>query len=222
MSNQFKPILNRTAQLAGVDVTEIPDAFFRTVRDLCDARLNWSWNAADFPETVEFVEMAFNANVATLPSGYSNVISLHKVDPAAAPSREEAFVRAGDTVICRSAGDDTLWAKLKLEAPTLAGEVYAADATYSTGDQVYKNGSFWNLQGTHSSAPPSAEWEEVVIPKRFASYCAVGTWSDVLRSRDMHDQAVAAEAQAEGALALEIDRLYNQEGQLPSTRILTR
>jgi hypothetical protein len=222
MANTFKPILNRAAQLCGVDVSEIPDTFFRSVRDFATSRIAWAWDAAQWPETLEIVEVPFVEGVGDMPDGYQLIVALYRYSPTEKLSAPVRFSRIGTEIVCHSAGTATMYALAKVNAPTFVGEVYSADTTYAEGDQSYSSGSFWTAGASVTGAPPSNGWTEISVPTRMVNYCAVGVCADILRAQDKHEPAVAMEAQAEGALALELDKFYNQEGQAPQSTILTR
>lgn len=224
--NQFRPILRGVAALAGVDVQEIPDHFFRSVRDLATTRLGWVWDAAQFPETVATVAVAFTSGVAAVPTGYQFVIEVFDGNPDETLAVDSLpFIRTGDNIRCSRAGTSTCYVRLKKTAPVLEGDVYDATSTYVTGDQCYYLHSFWTFSGTWVAQVPGtdAEWTEVTIPARLNAYVKYGTLADILRTRGaVVDEVNGAEALADGAVDLELTKLNNGESQFTKTKILTR
>ena len=224
--NQFRPILRGVAALAGVDVQEIPDHFFRSLRDLATTRLGWVWDAAQFPETVATVAVAFVSGVAAVPTGYQFVIEILDDDPDETLAADSLpFVRTGDNIRCPRAASTTCYVRLKKTAPVLEGDVYDATSTYVTGAQCYYLHSFWTFSGTWAAQVPGTdvEWVEVVIPARLNAYVKYGTLADILRTRGAAgDEVNGAEMLADGAVDLELTKLNNGEGQFTKTKILTR
>lgn len=226
--NQFRPILRGVAALAGVDVQEIPDHFFRSVRDLATTRLGWAWDAGQFPETVATVAVVFAGGVAAMPDGYQFVIDILDGNPdTTLATNSLPFSRTGANIHCPQAASTTCYVRLKKAAPTLWGEVeVTTGSSYVTGEQVYDEGSFWNVFAVVATSPPwevTYNWTEVEIPQRLRPYVIYSVFADVLRTRGASpDEVNGAEALADGAIDLELTKLNNGEGQFTKTKILTR
>ena len=124
----------------------------------------------------------------------------------------------------------TFWLEQRVRRSVLTGDAYSATATYTGGsDQIqFTIGStinFYNcLADTSAAQSPTThpgKWELVTIPYIFLNYLTWGSYADALRMDGQSDKARVADAEAEGWLAHETQKLYGQQGQTERLKVQT-
>ena len=111
-----------------------------------------------------------------------------------------------------------MWLEYRIVKPSLTGDVYASTSTYSSGDQVYYNGNFYDANQsvavTENPTASTSKWDIVKIPLIFQNYLIRGVYADYLRSTGNNELALAADRNAESLILVEADKLYRQQGQV--------
>ena len=113
-----------------------------------------------------------------------------------------------------------LFMEYKKARPDLTGDVYVA-TSYSSGVQVYYNGNFYTANTSTASSFTASEWDKVNIPKIFQNYLIRGIYSDYLRANGQLEAASIEDNNANGMLVMESDKLYRQQGQVRTTKMVT-
>lgn len=203
---KFNSLLKSVVQLIGGDSDDIESSVFRFVRDMANHRIRIFWDAAPWPETIQFSEGAVDSRTYFPPAG-AEVISLYDKDPRSNNhAKKIPFTEDYDIsgrVAARITEDrDSVFARLRINAPQFEGD------PVTSGDG-YRDGSFWK-----NSA-------EVDVPSRSVNYLVRAIYSDYLRSNNQPNEAAAEEASAEGVLTVELEKLYSRKGQTPRTKVLT-
>ena len=93
--------------------------------------------------------------------------------------------------------------------------------SYSSGVQVYYNGNFYTANTSTASSFTASEWDKVNIPKIFQNYLIRGIYSDYLRANGQLEAASIEDNNANGMLVMESDKLYRQQGQVRTTKMVT-
>lgn len=118
-----------------------------------------------------------------------------------------------------------VWVKGRKQRPTLSGDNFSSTATYSSGDQVYHSGQFYNANAATSAGESptttASKWDVVEIPYVFQGYLIRGTYADHLKAMGNNEIAAAADLDAEAVLTLEADKLLRQQGQVKRMRVFT-
>lgn len=113
---------------------------------------------------------------------------------------------------------NTVWVKGRKHRPLLTGDNYSSSSTYSSGNQVYFGGSFYeaNTSVAVNESPTTAasKWDLVELPYIFQGYLIRGAYADYLRATGNNELAAAADADAEAVLSVESDKLLRQQGQV--------
>jgi hypothetical protein len=125
------------------------------------------------------------------------------------------------------------WLEYQMAPPRLAGDPYVGANAYVAGDQVYfdtisgsgsispvtgrtQQGNFYEaLDAVAAGESPTnapTKWKLLQIPDQFSRYLPRACMADYLYAEQQFDNARACEAESEGFLDLELDRVMRQEG----------
>lgn len=110
------------------------------------------------------------------------------------------------------------WLQYRVACPLLTGDEYNAVTAYSTGDQVYYEGQFWEAVSASTGSFPdtsgnSAFWTRINIPELFRAFLVRAILSDYLRTESQFEQAAAAEMEAQTAYDRAVDFVLRQQQQ---------
>jgi len=222
----FSAVLNGVATLSGLDPANLSTVEFTRVRDLTDGRLGLCWEGEYWPETIRVASAAVTATddieVAPFPTDAGEILNVLNKNPrvtTTAVSLAWSIYDDGTNRYIQLRDTTTpIYVEYRTVRPNLTGNTYAATSTYSSGDQVYFNGNFYDANASvavnESPTTTSSKWDLVKIPKIFQNYLIRGVFADYLRSTGDNELAMAADQNAEAILMMEGDKLYRQQGQV--------
>ena len=231
----FKDVVYGTAQLAGLDRDNLPGHFFKQVRDFANTRLAIAWETEYWPETMKIVERTVTTSndISTMdyPTDAGEVLEIYSKNPKKTTNLDivsyvlhdtgaDSDDNVGKSVVVYST-TTPLFMEYKKARPDLTGDVYVADTSYSSGVQVYYNGNFYTANTSTASSFTASEWDKVNIPKIFQNYLIRGIYSDYLRANGQLEAASIEDNNANGMLVMESDKLYRQQGQVRTTKMVT-
>lgn len=223
---KFANVLAGVSQLVGLDRSNISSDEFKRIRDLADGRLAMCWEGEYWPDTIRVASATVTSTdgveTAPFPSDAGEVLNITSKNPRKTTVNTQlgwSIYDDGSTRYVQLRDDATpVWLEYRIVRPSLTGDVYASTSTYSSGNQVYYNGNFYDANQsvavTENPTASSAKWDLVKIPAIFQSYLIRGTFADYLRSTGNNELAMAADRNAESLLMMESDKLYRQQGQV--------
>lgn len=222
----FSAVLNGVATLSGLDPANLSTTEFSRIRDLADGRLGLCWEGEYWPETIRVASATVTATdgveTALWPTDAGEVLNVLSKNPR----KTTGAVLLGWSIYDDGTNryiqlrDDTtpVYVEYRIARPNLTGGSYSSSSTYSSGDQVYHNGNFYDANTSvavnESPSAAAAKWDLVKIPKIFQNYLVRGVFADYLRSTGDNELAMAADQNAEAILMMESDKLYRQQGQV--------
>jgi hypothetical protein len=219
----FGTVLYGVAQLAGLDRDNLPDHFFKQVRDLANRRLAIAYPSAAWPELVRVAALTTaTADKFTLTSGMGEIIEVYDKDPLlnidAVPQTYRLY-DDGTRYIYTRGSKKTVYVEYRKARADLTGDVYV-EASYPPNSQVYSSKNFYTANtGTDGNGFVDTEWDKVEIPTRFLGYLTQGIFTDYLTANGT--PAEMEEQKAEGLLSLELDSLIREEGQVRKVKVTT-
>jgi len=230
----FKDVIYGVAQVAGLDRDNLPSHFFKQVRDLSNTRLAIAWETEYWPETMRTIErtVTTTSDVSSMayPSDAGEILEIYSKNPKQTTNLDTVSYVLHDT----GADSDTnsgksvvvyttttpLFMEYKATRPDLTGDVHTAVA-YSSGSQVYYDGNFYTANTTTATSFTASEWDKVNVPKIFQNYLIRGVYADYLRANGQLQAASIEDNNANGMLVMESDKLYRQQGQIRTTKMVT-
>ena len=240
----FKDVVYGTAQLAGLDRDNLPGHFFKQVRDFANTRLAIAWETEYWPETMKIVERTVTTSndISTMdyPTDAGEVLEIYSKNPKKTTNLDfvsyvlhdtgaDSDDNVGKSVVVYST-TTPLFMEYKKARPELIGDVNVTTALVQ-GDQIYSDGNFWEAKtarnaGTHQpiesdGTVDSTNWSKILIPKIFQNYLIRGIYSDYLRANGQLEAASIEDNNANGMLVMESDKLYRQQGQVRTTKMVT-
>lgn len=230
----FKDVIYGIAQVAGLDRDNLPSHFFKQVRDLANTRLALAWETEYWPETMRIVESAVttSSDISTMayPSDAGEILEVYSKNPKKTTNLDtvsyvlhdtgaDSDTNSGKSVVVYST-TTPLFMEYKVVKPDLTGDVHTATA-YSSGSQVYYDGNFYTANTTTATSFTASEWDKVKIPKIFQNYLIRGIYADYLRANGHFEASALEENNASVMLILESDKLYRQQGQIRTTKMVT-
>ena len=163
----------------------------------------------------------FNRYIAYEQTGETKIgeaLGVHKKDPRNfTTNKDYSFTLSGSGVQVLD-NVTKVWLKFRKRRPELKGSTYSTDSSYSSGDQVYSNGQFYeantSVSVNESPSNTPASWDIVQIPYIFQNYLTRGVYADYLRATGNNELAAQADSDAEAVIAVEADKLLRQQGQV--------
>ena len=231
---KFSSVIYGVSQLAGLDRDNLPNHFFKQVRDLANHRLGIAWETEYWPDLLRISELAVTTtgDVSTIayPTDAGEILEVHNKNPRKTTLNSsvgfllyddgtDSDTNSGKTITVFST-TSPLYVEYRINRPTLTGDVWV-EASYALGAQVYYSGDFYTANTGTATSFTSSEWDKVLMPKIFENYLVRGIYADYLRSNGQTDTASREDQNAEGFLVLESDKLYRQQGQLRTTKVIT-
>ena len=172
--------------------------------------------------------IAFDRYIAYEQTGETKIgefLALHKKDPRNLSANKEYSYKLTGLGAHVVSGITQAWVKGRKQRPELSGDTYSSTSTYSSGDQVYYNGNFYdsNASVAVSESPTSAasKWDIVQVPYIFQGYLIRGAYADYLRATGNNELATQADADAEAMLIIESDKLLRQQGQVKRLNVFS-
>tara|TARA_R100000458_G_scaffold59858_1_gene72242 strand:- start:3253 stop:4251 length:999 start_codon:yes stop_codon:yes gene_type:complete len=145
-------------------------------------------------------------------------LSMHKKDPRNLSANKSYSFQLSSTGAHVLQNVSQVWVKGRKQRPLLTGDTYLTTSTYSSGDQVYFSGNFYDANTsvavTESPTATASKWDLVEIPYIFQGYLIRGAYADYLRSTGNNELAAQADADAEAFMVVESDKLLRQQGQV--------
>lgn len=230
----FKDVIFGVAQVAGLDRDNLPSHFFKQVRDLSNTRLAIAWETEYWPETMRTVErtVTTTSDVSSMayPSDAGEILEIYSKDPKKTTNLDtvsyvlhdtgvNSDVNSGKSVVVYTT-TTPLFMEYKATRPDLTGDVHDG-SSYLSGSQVYYSGNFYTAKQTTTASFTNNEWDTVNVPKIFQNYLIRGVYADYLRANGQHQAASIEDNNANGMLVMESDKLYRQQGQIRTTKMVT-
>lgn len=241
---KFSSVIYGVSQLAGLDRDNLPNHFFKQVRDLANHRLGVAWGTEYWPDLLRIKELAVTttSDVSTIayPADAGEILEVYNKNPRKTTLHSsvgfvlyddgtDSDTNSGKTVTV-FATTSPLYVEYRIARPELSGDSgYNASTAYVDGAQIYypTTGHFYtrknNTGGTETGVAPTVttDWDKALVPKIFENYLIRGIYADYLRSSGQTDTASREDRNAEGFLVLESDKLYRQQGQVRTTKVVT-
>ena len=243
---KFSSVIYGVSQLAGLDRDNLPNHFFKQVRDLANHRLGIAWGTEYWPDLLRIKELAVTttSDVSTIayPADAGEILEVYNKNPRKTTLRSsvdfilyddgtDSDTNSGKTITV-FATTSPLFVEYRIARPALSGDSgYSASTEYADGTQIYypTTGHFYtrkNQSGSETGILPEADspdtnWDKALVPKIFENYLIRGIYADYLRSSGQTDTASREDRNAEGFLVLESDKLYRQQGQVRTTKVVT-
>ena len=223
---KFENVLNGVAQLSGLDRDSLSTTEFKRIRDLADGRLSMCWEGEFWPDTIRVVSAAVTdtdgVETAPFPTDAGEILNVSSKNPRKTTVNTQlgwTIYDDGTDRYVQLRDDATpIWLEYRIARPDLTGSNYSSTSAYSSGDQVYFSGNFYDantsVAETESPTASAAKWDIVKIPAIFQVYLIRGVYADYLRSTGNNELAMAADSNAESLLMMEADKLYRQQGQV--------
>ena len=221
----FSSILNGAAHLSGLDPDNLSASEFNRFRDMADGRLGMCWEGEYWPDTIRVVSAVVTdtdgVEVAPYPADAGEILNVTSKNPRKTTINDMlawSIYNDGTNRYVQLRDNATpVWLEYRIVRPSLTGSVYSSSSTYSSGDQVYHAGNFYDANTAvavnESPSTTSSKWDLVKIPAIFQSYLIRGVYSDYLRATGNNELAMAGDRNAESLLMMEADKLYRQQGQ---------
>jgi hypothetical protein len=244
---KFSSVIYGVSQLAGLDRDNLPNHFFKQVRDLANHRLGIAWETEYWPDLLRISELAVtttgDVSTITYPTDAGEILEVHNKNPRKTTLNSsvgfllyddgtDSDTNSGKTINV-FATTSPLYVEYRIARPTLTGDSgYSASTVYEDDTQIYypTTGHFYTRKN-QSGTPPGTEtgvaptvttdWDKALVPKIFENYLIRGVYADYLRSSGQTDAASREDQNAEGFLVLESDKLYRQQGQVRTTKVVT-
>lgn len=222
----FSAVLNGASTLSGLDPENLSSTEFSRIRDLADGRLGLCWEGEYWPDTIRVATATVTdtdgVETAPWPTDAGEVLNVLNKNPRKTTTASLVNWTIYDDGSNRyiQLRDDTtpIFVEYRIVRPSLTGSVYSSSSTYSSGDQVYHSGNFYDANTSvavnESPTTASAKWDLVKIPKIFQNYLIRGVFADYLRTTGDTELAMAADQNAEAILMMESDKVYRQQGQV--------
>ena len=223
--------LQNVTNLAGIDYNTLSTIEWRLFRDLMSRRIKYAWQAAKWPETCVTEQRTVTQSggdegnyIALNQAGeteISEVFAVWNKSPKSNQDNVDLTWFLSENGIQIAEANTTAYVWYRKVNPTLFGEAYSQNNTYSAGQQVYDTTvtNFYTATDTipsgsdNSPATAPANWALVSIPVIFQDYLIRGTYADYLRHNGELDRARVAEADARDVLDHELLKLHTQQGQ---------
>ena len=229
----FSGVLNGVAQLSGLDRDNLSTSEFRRIRDLVDGRLGIVWESEYWPETLRVASATVTSSgdieTAPIPSDAGEVLEVYNKNPrvttSAIPVSWHIYADGTNRYVNLRKADTPVYLEYRTTRPLLTGDTYSTTSTYSSGDQVYFSGQFYDANQAvsinESPTAASSKWDVVKIPYIFQQYLIRGGYADYLKATGNNELARPEDAAAESVLMLEADKLYRQQGQVRRLNVTT-
>ena len=240
---KFSSVIYGVSQLAGLDRDNLPNHFFKQVRDLANHRLGIAWETEYWPDLLRISELAVTTTggVSTIayPADAGEILEVYSKNPRKTTLHSsvgfvlyddgtDSDTNSGKTITVFST-TSPLYVEYRIARPMLTGDSgYSASTEYEDGTQIYypTTGHFYtrkNQSGSEAGVAPTvtADWDKALVPKIFENYLIRGIYADYLRSSGQTDTTSREDQNAEGFLVLESDKLYRQQGQVRTTKVVT-
>jgi hypothetical protein len=223
---KFSNVLNGVAQLSGLDRDSLSTTEFQRIRDLADGRLAMCWEGEYWPDTIRVASATVTSTdgveTAPYPTDAGEILNVSSKNPRKTTVNTQlgwSIYDDGTNRYIQLRDDATpIWLEYRIVRPNLTGSTYKSTSAYSSGDQVYFSGNFYDantsVAATESPTASAAKWDIVKIPAIFQVYLIRGVYADYLRSTGNNELALAADRNAESLLMMEADKLYRQQGQV--------
>ena len=222
----FSNVLNGVAQLSGLDRDNLATTEFQRIRDLADGRLAMCWEGEYWPDTIRVASATVTdtdgVETAPYPTDAGEVLNVSSKNPRKTTVNTQlgwSIYDDGTNRYIQLRDNATpIWLEYRIVRPNLTGSTYKSTSAYSSGDQVYFSGNFYDANTsvavTESPTASAAKWDIVKIPAIFQVYLIRGIYADCLRSTGNNELALSADRNAESLLMMEADKLYRQQGQV--------
>jgi hypothetical protein len=231
---KFSNVVYGVSQLAGLDRDNLPNHFFKQVRDLTNHRLGIAWETEYWPQLLKTasttVTTTDSVSSMAYPATAGEILTVYDKDPAktTALSSVSYVLRDDNSDSSDNSGrtinvfttTSPLFVEYRINRPTLTGDVWV-EASYALGAQVYYSGDFYTANTGTATSFTSTEWDKVIMPRIFENYLVRGVYADYLRSNGQTDIAIGEDQNAESLLVLESDKLYRQQGQVRTANVVT-
>jgi len=223
---KFSNVLNGIAQLSGLDRDNLSTSEFGRIRDLADGRLAMCWEGEYWPDTIRVssatVTTTDGVETAPFPTDAGEILNVSSKNPRKTTVNTQlgwSIYDDGTDRYVQLRDDATpIYVEYRIVRPLLTGSTYSSTSTYSSGDQVYFSGNFYDANSSagvaESPTSASSKWDIVKIPAIFQTYLIRGVYADYLRATGNNELAIAADLNAESLLMMEADKLYRQQGQV--------
>jgi hypothetical protein len=237
---KFSSVIYGVSQLAGLDRDNLPNHFFKQVRDLANHRLGIAWETEYWPQLIKIDSTAVTTtdSVSSMayPATAGEILAVYDKDPTktTALSSVSYILRDDNSDSTNNSGrtinifstTSPLFVEYRIVRPELTGDVWETGTTYSgtsSSVQVYHNGegNFYSTVLSTTNEPDHADWSKVSMPKIFENYLVRGVYADYLRSSGQPNLAVNEDQNAESFLTIESDKLYRQQGQVRTANVVT-
>jgi hypothetical protein len=189
---------------------------------------------------------ANNAQVCLVPTDAGEIFDCYNDDPRVTSKAKtipfDLYSENGSNKLLfniEPLGD--IYVRYRIKKPDLTGDLYDNTTTYYKDSQIYfdsgsNSGTYIPVSGrphvgnfytciatsnTTAGQSPSthpALWSKIELPYIFSNYLTRAFVADNLRSELQFEAAQIAEASAEVAMDLEVDKLLRQQGQMPKLR----
>jgi len=232
---KFSNVVYGVSQLAGLDRDNLPNHFFKQVRDLANTRLDIAWETEYWPDLIKtastVVTTTSDVSSMAYPSDAGEILAVYDKDPAKTTSlssvgyilRDDASDSSDNSGKTINVFKTTtpLFVEYRISRPDLDGDTYVSTTIYLDDAQVYYSttGHFYirkNQGGSETGITPdtTADWDKVLMPKIFENYLIRGIYADYLRANGQSDIAASEDNNAEAMLVMECDKVYRQQGQI--------
>jgi hypothetical protein len=222
----FSTVLNGVAQLSGLDRDNLATTEFQRIRDLADGRLAMCWEGEYWPDTIRVVSATVTdsdgVETAPFPSNAGEILNVSSKNPRKTTVNTQLawtiYDDGTDRYVQLRDSTTPVWLEYRIVRPSLTGSTHSISATYSSGDQVYFSGNFYDantdVEAGQTPVTHTSKWDLVKLPLIFQPYLIRGVYADYLRATGNNELAVAADQNAESLLMVETDKLYRQQGQV--------
>ena len=229
----FSAVLNGVAQLTGLDRDNLSTSEFRRIRDLADGRLGLAWESEYWPELLRVesatVSSSDSVETAPVPSTAGEILEVYNNNPRpttqADPVAWSLYEDGTSRYINLRSSTTPVYVEHRILRPNLTGDVYSSATAYSSGDQVYFSGQFYDantsISASESPTSASSKWDVVKVPFIFQAYLIRGAYADYLKATGNNELSAQADANAESVIMLEADKLYRQQGHVRKLNITT-
>ena len=229
----FSAVLNGVAQLTGIDRDNLSTSEFRRIRDLADGRLGLAWESEYWPELLRVesatVSSSDSVETAPVPSTAGEILEVYNKNPRqttqADPVAWSLYEDGTSRYINLRSSTTPVYVEHRILRPNLTGDVYSSATAYSSGDQVYFSGQFYDantsISASESPTSASSKWDVVKVPFIFQAYLIRGAYADYLKATGNNELSAQADANAESVIMLEADKLYRQQGHVRKLNITT-
>jgi hypothetical protein len=230
---KFSKVVYGVAQLAGLDRDNLPNHFFKQVRDLANTRLDIAWETEYWPDLIKtastVVTTTSDVSSMAYPSDAGEILAVYDKDPAKTTSlstvgyilRDDASDSSDNSGKTINVFKTTtpLFVEYRISRPDLDGDVWETGTytgTSTTSVQVYHSGTgnFYSTILSTANEPDHGDWSKVLMPKIFENYLIRGIYADYLRANGQSDIAASEDNNAEAMLVMECDKVYRQQGQI--------